>query len=361
MIVFNDKLFMLGNYNNQTQLMSIDANNSTPTTIYDELNNSDNYIPDIRMTVSGNKLFFWFNDADDNYNLYVSDGTKNGTKVVSSDFKKPRSFSSTPFYNKLTISFNDKLYFRAVLKDDNDIESDLFVSDGTTSGTMKVEIKDLPELNSKPRYLTIINNELYMYGIYSGASWLGLYGLLKLDQNTGKLIAVLDNEQIENEDYGQNLMVYNDSLCFLAGGGNIWITDGISQAYQDVPLSYEDQDLRTSYFISTDGKLFFISSHPNYGQELFVLSNESLINGTIENEIFSKANVFPNPTNKYISFDLGNSKKDLEVYDNMGRLAISKVNILSSKINIESLSDGIYHIIIRQENDLFKGTFVVKH
>ncbi len=97
------------------------------------------------------KLFFEANEADFNNELWVTDGTSDGTRLVKDINIRGRS---NPSY--LT-PFQSHLYFRAYSADVGD---ELWRTDGTEPGTIRlVDVNDEPVLY--PAYLTPFKNRLF--------------------------------------------------------------------------------------------------------------------------------------------------------------------------------------------------------
>ncbi|MGN0069246.1 MAG: ELWxxDGT repeat protein [Prevotella sp.] len=84
-------------------------------------------------TQSGYKVFFTAKESEHGEELWVSDGTSEGTKMVKDIY--PGSFSSNVQY---ITRFNDKVVFQAV--DDDAVGSQLWISDGTEEGTKLLKV-----------------------------------------------------------------------------------------------------------------------------------------------------------------------------------------------------------------------------
>lgn len=78
-----------------------------------------------------------------------------------------------------------------------------------------------------------------------------------------------------------------------------------------------------------------------------------------ENQM-NKINVYPNPTTEILNINATTiGEKEVEIYDNTGRLII-KSNFISLQlqINVSSLLSGIYHVKIQENAQLTKLTFI---
>lgn len=103
----------------------------------------------------GYKAFFAASDAVNGEELWVTDGTKQGTHMVKDIW--PGSSGSN--VNYLT-RFNDKVVFGA---DDGENGMELWISDGTAEGTYMV--KNVHEFaSSDPRGFTQVNETQFIFG-----------------------------------------------------------------------------------------------------------------------------------------------------------------------------------------------------
>lgn len=151
--------------------------------------------------------------------LWVSDGTEQGTKMVKDIFPGEQSFSDPAFpansysypnnsqpYN--FVKFQDKLFFTA----DNGINGyELWQSDGTATGTKLVKDinttntgieGDTNNLGSNPTYLTVVGDELYFKASneeYGEALW-------KTDGTTAGTVLVKDVVDHSNYSYIDNVL-----------------------------------------------------------------------------------------------------------------------------------------------------------
>ena len=119
------------------------------------------------LTEFNGKLYFTANDGESGRELYVSDGTAEGTQLVADinpDIGSYPSGSHPSYFTEL----NGKLYFTA---NDGEHGNELWVTDGTTEGTQLVaDIKPQTDSSddyrgskngSSPRDLTVVGDELF--------------------------------------------------------------------------------------------------------------------------------------------------------------------------------------------------------
>ena len=81
----------------------------------------------------GYKVYFTATDSEHGEELWVSDGTKEGTHMVKDLFEGPISSDV-----KYITRFNDRVVFSAIQNEDDGAQ--LFISDGTESGTHMVKL-----------------------------------------------------------------------------------------------------------------------------------------------------------------------------------------------------------------------------
>lgn len=104
---------------------------------------------------NGYKVFFTAQDATSGEELWVSDGTKTGTKMVKDIF--PGTTSSGVAWLQ---RFNNKVVFQA--QSDTEIGTELWISDGTEAGTHMV--KDIHFFgSSNPSGFTQINENQFIF------------------------------------------------------------------------------------------------------------------------------------------------------------------------------------------------------
>ncbi|MFC1732552.1 T9SS type A sorting domain-containing protein [candidate division KSB1 bacterium] len=126
------------------------------------------------------------------------------------------------------------------------------------------------------------------------------------------------------------------------------------------------------YFGYNDSLLFrftFISDSIETNQEGWII-DDIFMDDIIENieELSSKKtiNVFPNPTDKFISIDIKTSNfkmSDILITDNKGRIVIQKKGLQRKtiKINVAHLTPGIYYwTLIDRKNNIKEHGKIIK-
>jgi len=89
---------------------------------------------------------------------------------------------------------------------------------------------------------------------------------------------------------------------------------------------------------------------------------DSTISTTIDETIFSEIKIFPNPNNGQFTIQLPENYSDattIEIYNTLGELVFSKTeNKKQITINVESLSEGIYFMKTKNENNYTSTRFI---
>jgi ELWxxDGT repeat protein len=215
-----------------------------------------------QFTSVGNQLFFSaYNSNFFDRELWITDGTEAGTTMVK-DIK---------IRGQLT-EWNNELYF--VAHDDGLSGIELWKSDGTEDGTLLV--KDIRDVGSSmPDYLTVYNNKLY-FSAHDGKG----RQLFVTDGTESGTVVVKDINTGSNPDVG-NLIVFNNQLFFTAydriHGRELWVSDGTetgTQMLKDINLGSGDgiafYNLNNNLnFVAEDSILYFTANDGVHGFELW--------------------------------------------------------------------------------------------
>jgi ELWxxDGT repeat protein len=240
-------------------------------------------------TEFNNKLYFSADNGINDKELWVSDGTTAGTRLLKDinpnqdDVQNNLIGDSFP---RDFIEFNNKLYFSA---NDGVNGRELWVTDGTTNGTQLVKdinpvsfegYKDniFPNPNSsEPNYLTEFNNKLYFSaqdGVHGRALW--------VTDGTSA-----GTQLVKNLNNTRNLTVFNNKLYFNAtddvNGNELWVTDGTTAGTQLVAdINPGREGSYPSSLTVLGNELFFIADNGETGNELFKLTfdGSTTITGT---------------------------------------------------------------------------------
>ena len=309
----------------------------------------DSSIPQ-ELTVIGDLVYFTADDGENGRELWVSDGTTEGTKLVkdinpgfddseyiyakigkSRRLENPRPLDSFP--DDLT-EFNGKLYFSA---DDGETGDELWVSDGTEAGTKLV--KDIePTISeygdpygSSPSNLIEFQDRLFFSASNSEQGnelWVtdGTTEGTQLfkDINPGTPPNSFGSVFIDSSP--RNFFVFDDKLFFTADNGSVgqelWVSDGTSEGTKlvkdiepTVNTSYDGESVfpEGSYvyeFTEFNGRLYFTADTNETGRELWVTDGTTegtqLVEDLYPGSNDSYASVFPNSSRPYFLTVVGN-------------------------------------------------------
>ncbi|MDR1121945.1 MAG: T9SS type A sorting domain-containing protein [Dysgonamonadaceae bacterium] len=264
----------------------------TPDGVTVTTNSARAYDKDKPLTVSGSKtagykLYFTASDEEHGEELWVSDGTLAGTRMVKDIY--PGSTTSNVMY---ITRFKDKVVFQAVGNDDDGAE--LWISDGTETGT--VMIADLNILGgSEPAGFTWLNETQFVFcakdfdsETYSDVSqrWLWISdgteeGTTRIKDCSVKypgMNAVTDEYRIF-ERVGRKVFFKADTKDSQYGE-ELWVTDGTEEG------TFMIMDINTTVANEATGatagatlewftpfynqKLFFDATSADYGREPWV-------------------------------------------------------------------------------------------
>jgi ELWxxDGT repeat protein len=171
LIEFNDKLYFSANNSETGNELYVSDGTAAGTQLLVDINPGINEVGNVNSSDPSNfiefagKLYFAADDGTHGSELFVSDGTAEGTQLLvdinQGEDSSGDSYSSFP---SNFVEFNDKLYFTA---NDEVNGTELFVSDGTAAGTqLLADIK--PGLNnygfpnsSNPSDLEVVGDELF--------------------------------------------------------------------------------------------------------------------------------------------------------------------------------------------------------
>lgn len=288
-------------------------------------------------------LFFGSDDSSGNHKLWRSDGTEKGTYAFSDKFRNAWNYF---------IVFKDKLYFNA---HDNSIGGNfgqLFVTDGTDTGTHVVYSKVFKlsgvNLSFDPSNFTIMNNELYM----TAASESYGYQIWKTDGTTLGTVRITAHDSLKGKP--QNLKVFDNHIIYLAGIYSVYTplmhyTNGTvgDFHYQEAYDDWKDNAYYDTEFFPFKNALYFNSNCTSLDEyELYKFSFS--MNTSISNSNLSKAfiNVFPNPSNNIVNIQSNEEIQQILVYNDLGQKLL-ELAPNSSIAQIELNLSGLYSIQIR--------------
>lgn len=354
----------------------------------------------IGLTSMGKYLYFYANDGSKGYELWRSNGTDTGTSMVADIYPGP--IGSYPTGYPSIFVFKNKLYFGAQGTHDEGIE--LYESDGTGAGTKLVKDINPNMTGSYPAFLAATSNYL-IFRANDGTNGLELW-ITDGTPNGTKLLKDINAGATGSTPYNAN--VVGSKVVFSAAdathGTEPWVTDGTTagttllkdiftgkgSSYAGAPIQhngifyfYADDSIHGIELWQTDGtpngtllntdlnkgksgsivgsiisngsSLMFSCKidKDSLGQELYIFKpvNKASIskNTATNNEI----RVYPNPViqGQKLTFQIdGNSPIEIAISSMDGRLTSSFTSFDKTIIIPESIGKGLYVLSIRNNS-----------
>jgi ELWxxDGT repeat protein len=253
---------------------------SAPLTPFPDTSNPSNLVE------FKDQLYFAADDGENGNELFVSDGTAEGTQLLMDLYPKENNYGNAyGSYPSSLVEFNDKLYFRA---NDGENGDELFVSDGTAEGTQLL-VDLYPGENkygsnsSFPWDLTEVDGKLY-FGANNGENGNELYVSDGTAEGTRLVVDLRPGEDNYGNAYGSSpssLVEFNDKLYFTAddgkNGNELYVSDGTPEGTQLLKDLYPGVDENgyangsfPTNFVEFNDKLYFTADDGKNSSWLFV-------------------------------------------------------------------------------------------
>ncbi len=240
---------------------------------------------DVSRFVKANNLYFFSATSVAGNELWVTDGTPDGTRLVKDI--NPGVASSSP--TQIT-AVGGQVFFRA---NDGASGYELWKSDGTTSGTLRVANLATGTLSSFPSYLTNVNGTLY----FTANDLSRGNELWKSDGSTAGTSIVKEIIAGADSTAPRRLTNHNGTLFFAArfnnNEHNLWRSDGTDAGTIPLQTTASNVNGRTpSWLTSLGSQLLFVDSRNNRGHELW--TSDGTVAGTaLLKDINASGSSFP--------------------------------------------------------------------
>ena len=208
-------------------------------------------------------IYFQADDGTHGTELWRTDGTVDGTEMLldinESLPEDPfsQAFSESSWPTDLTV-YKNEVYFAATNEDGDE----LWKTDGTTEGTVRVKDIWEGEESSFPQFLTVYNDLLY----FSAGTEFEGDELWNTDGTEEGTMLVADINPGEEGSFPAHLYVFNDELIFSAvtdsDGPELWKSDGTEEGTDLVKDIHEEPGVGSfpeSFFEFNDA-LYFIAA-----------------------------------------------------------------------------------------------------
>ena len=211
----------------------------------------------IYMTTLGGKAVFKATNTGTNNELWVTDGTADGTFMLREINPSPSAGSSV---TQITV-YNSEAYFSA---DDGEHGAELWKTDGTSAGTVMVADIAPGETGSKPGDLTVFKGELYFRAYHPDTGT----ELWKSDGTAAgtKLVKNL----AEGAASVQPGYLFPTSTCLYfigLGNNNLYVSNGTAEGTGLVSDQVDIGILEEAFFTEYNNEVYFrgtdISGNPD--------------------------------------------------------------------------------------------------
>lgn len=206
-------------------------------------------------TVFNGELYFTADDGVHGRELFKTNGT---TISLVKDIKTGSDSSTNLSDNSLVFhEINGFLYFFA--EDENGQGSDLWKTDGTSAGTVKVLELNTNETTGKLQYFKKLNTDLYFQFIDSS----GHKQIIKYDTVSNVQTTVLNVYPIGNTGFYNYLTIFDNKL-FTFANGRIYYTDGINSNFVTLGVTGISSFNKFTVF---NNQLIFLGNSSTFGNQ----------------------------------------------------------------------------------------------
>lgn len=212
-------------------------------------NNTASFLSPQFLTKVNNKLFFIMDDGVHGLELWTSDGTAEGTVLVKDINPQAADGFSFELKDKF-IAVGNELYFTA---NDGEHGVELWKSDGTLKGTKLVQDILSGPTSSSPEWLTNVDGTLYF------TAHDGVHGI-ELWKSNGEGAVLIDIVDGPGSLPPTNLVSSGGRLFFHGGFGELWSSNGTKNGTSLVKKHSAGSSLHPAQLTDVDGILYFVSS-----------------------------------------------------------------------------------------------------
>ncbi|NVO19880.1 MAG: T9SS type A sorting domain-containing protein [Bacteroidetes bacterium] len=331
--------------------------------IYPGAESGLDYLTDF--TLLNGKFYFSAKDEVHGFELWESDGTEAGTQLVK-DIKPGSASGFSPSFQ--IFPFKNKIYFQA---DNGDISigRELWSSDGTSGGTQLLKDINTGSNYSDAKYFSELNGKLYFWAMKNTSPFSTIFQFWMTDGTSDGTVVAADTYP---GNYTSGLTkVYNGNLYTTYSdatyGYQLFRFDPGSASLKMLSPAAPAIDacnaggLGTTFSVS-NGKFFYPAVYDaSKGIELYTFSTAS--NGIETNALSENACMFPVPADKQMNIYLEPNIREVKIIDAQGQVVLSvpSGNKLMVSFDCSSLTPGIYIARFEAGEHTFSRTFIVKH
>lgn len=295
-----------------------------------------------QFTSLNNKVYFFGNSIQYGQELWSSDGTQNGTQIVK-DLNPGSGSSVGTYYDKL-YTVNGKIVFSAGVSQ----TQALYTSDGTSDGT--ILLQNISYNYQLPEYENAITNKLLYF--VNGALWITdatLGGTKSLDGqiNNIKTIVPFENKLYINTTTETYVVDENDQVSILNNNFGIKLEVVCTSSNRNFLVLKQLDNNTDSFIYIYDGNEINKTNIKYNDEKSFVERDDKLyFSGYIESYV-DYYTVYKNTELCYYNINDKSSGIENEIFYNVPSYPTSFVNLKGEIIFIAS--DGYYAQIFKRE------------
>ncbi len=221
-VVSQGRLFFVGSDDVHGREVWVSDGTSAGTKMLKDMNPEGGPSEPRYLTEAGGKVFFYPYTRAFGWELWVSDGTSEGTQLVKDILPGPAFNTPTPL-----TAMGGRVFFAG---DDRVSGAELWVSDGTPEGT--VEVKDIfpGRFGSSPSGLREAGGTVY-FAANDGVAGPELW---KSDGTADGTVLVADVQPGDGGSYPKPLGAASGMLVFAANTRELWSTDGTAGGTEQI-------------------------------------------------------------------------------------------------------------------------------
>lgn len=213
----------------------------------------------------GNKLIFQAETPNEGIEPWISDGTEAGTFLLKDINTDPDLSQGNSNTDNFTL-YQGKFYFKARSAGFGD---ELWVTDGTTEGTVLLKDIQEGEGNASPFDFIFFEGKLYFTannGTNNSELWV-------TDGSADGTQLVVDIQEGSGSGNPNFKIVFKDKLFFTANdgiaGNELWMSDGTAEGTMLVKDIRDGGNGSPSQYFEHKGELYFSANDGNVGTELW--------------------------------------------------------------------------------------------
>ncbi|MBL0738496.1 T9SS type A sorting domain-containing protein [Flavobacterium sp. GN10] len=277
LIANNSFFFFASDGSKGNELWKSDGSEAGTTIVKDIFSGYNSSANNLKGCVLNDNIIFEANDGINGTEIWKSDGTEAGTLMIK-DINGTK-FNSIYYYNSKYIAFNNEVYF---LANDDINGNEIWKTDGTANGTILFKDINNGNLSSSINkfYNDKINNKLLFFATKADGS--GEQTIWVSDGTTNGTVELANIRSSHSSGYPDNFITLNNKTIFTGKdekhGTELWQTDGTKEGTSIfADLNYKNGS-NPDKFTDVNGNLFFRARGTTYGTQLF--KSDGTVEGT---------------------------------------------------------------------------------